>query len=367
VTICLIGTYNEEEVFRGPEKVARRIADQFSREGHRVFFYEYFSSGELYSYWKKLFGYERVKRSDLLFVSRVGLIPFVAVMISRRFDVVHIITFERFAALVILLKPLIRSTIVYSSHGIVQHQHIRFRPEMRRSLRIKDQVAELLFLKFSDRLFFLSERSVAIAAEYYKISSEKVVIVANGIDDPFFQIMRKGNDARKEVAVLLIGEPRRSEKGFEFFTRALGRCKSKFAVFVLCEELPRSPANTINNLQIHYVQKMASREYADFLASVDIYVSASSYDQFSIAAVEAMGSGLVPVVTKETGMSRYIDDGVNGFVIAHGEVERLAQTLDRLVGDEDLRKTLSSNARSTVTALRWKNIAQEYLVEYCLR
>ena len=93
-------------------------------------------------------------------------------------------------------------------------------------------------------------------------------------------------------------------------------------------------------------------------------MSASSYDQFSIAAVEAMSAGLVPIVTKETGMSRYVKNGVNGFVIEFGDVKRLAESLDLLTTDRKLREKLASNAQSTVSLHSWRSIAEEYLSGY---
>ena len=52
---------------------------------------------------------------------------------------------------------------------------------------------------------------------------------------------------------------------------------------------------------------MPGTELATFFNDKDIIISTSSYETFSLAVVEAMATGLVPVVTKETGMSRYVD------------------------------------------------------------
>jgi glycosyltransferase involved in cell wall biosynthesis len=362
--LCYIGRYDTGEIFRGPEKVARRIADEMALLGHHVYFYEYFFSGISYGYMTKLFGYDTIENSAGLSIFRVGIFPFIFAMLRQRFDVIHIITFERFAILALCLKPFLRAPIVYSTHGIVKHEHANFRSNVNRRFKIKSNISEYLFYKFSDLLFFLSDRSVSIASQYYRIPKEKVVIVANGIDRIFYEMKKRKKRGRADVAVVFVGESKRPEKGLDFFLSVLERCARRMEVFVICENLPLAPVNTINGVNIHYIRKMETQKYVTFLSDKDIFVSASSYDQFSIAAVEAMSAGLVPIVTKETGMSRYVKNGVNGFVIEFGDVKRLAESLDLLTTDRKLREKLASNAQSTVSLHSWRSIAEEYLSGY---
>ncbi len=364
--ILFIGRYNESEELRGPEKVARRIADEMVTLGCQVYFYEYFFSGELYGYWTKLFGMQNIQNSAGVRLKRLGVAPFIFFMLRHQYDVIHIITFERFAVLALFLKPFFRAPIVYTTHGIVEHQHANFGLNVKRSLKIKDHISEYLFYKLSDVLFFLSDQSVSIASKYYRIPKEKVVIVANGIDGIFFEMNKRKERGRSDVAIVFVGDPKRREKGFDFFLRALERCTRQTKAFVICENLPFVPVPTVKGLDIHYMRKMETQKYVEFLADKDIYVSASSYDPFSIAAVEAMSAGLVPIVTRETGMSRYVENGVNGFVIGFGDIQQFKKVLDLLIANGRLRKKLSSNARSAVSMLSWRSIAEEYLRWYGL-
>lgn len=364
--LCYIGRYDTAEIFRGPDKVARRIADEMALLGHHVYFYEYFFSGKSYGYMTKLFGYDTIENSAGRSIFRVGVFPFIFAMLRQRFDVIHIITFERFAILALCLKPFFRALIVYSTHGIVRHQHAYLRSHVKRSLKIKDYISEFLFYKFSDLLFFLSDQSVSIASKYYRIPKEKVVIIANGIDGIFHETEKRKKRRQDDVALVFVGDPKRPEKGFDFFLQGLERGARRTEVFVICENIPLVPVSTMNDLNIHYVRKMQTQKYAEFLADKDIYVSASSYDPFSIAAVEAMSAGLVPIVTRETGMSRYVENGVNGFVIGFGDIQQFKKVLDLLIANGRLRKKLSSNARSAVSMLSWRSIAEEYLRWYGL-
>ncbi len=60
-------------------------------------------------------------------------------------------------------------------------------------------------------------------------------------------------------------------------------------------------------------------------APAGVYVSASLKEEFGIAILEAMGSGLVVVAPVEGGPATYVEDGVTGFLVDTGSPSALAQ------------------------------------------
>jgi len=364
--LCFVGRFNRSELFRGPEKVARRIAETMATLGHSVFFYEYYFSGETHGYWMKLFGYECIQRSDRLVVFRIGLFPFMLAMIRRRFHLVHIITYERFAIVSFLAKLIHRTPILFTVHGIVRHQYATFQRSPANIIRIKDSICEFILLKFTDMIYFLSDDYISIALRYYSIPRNKIVLIANGIDDAFSRAERDTPEPKSIVSIVFIGEPSRIEKGFDYFLRGLEHCSSRASVFVVCENNQYTALQLKNGITVTYLRKMATTDYAEFLSDKDIYVGASSCESFSISAVEAMSSGLVPIVTRETGMARFIEHGKNGFLINYGDELDLARCIDLLITHTALRNELSGNARLITTTLSWKSIGEEYLRNYKL-
>jgi glycosyltransferase involved in cell wall biosynthesis len=362
--VCFVGRYNTTELFRGPEKVARRVTDTMMTLGHHVSFYEYYFSGKTYGYWRKLFGKECIKQSERLAVFRVGIFPFMGAMICRQFHVIHIITYERFAIVSFLAKLFHRTPVVFTVHGIVRHQHATFQRAPATIVKIKDCICEFIIMKFTDMQYYFSDDYVSIASRYYSIPRNKIVLIANGIDEEFYLTERKKTDSTSNVSIVFIGEPLRSEKGFDYFLRGLELCSSQAQVFVVCENNQSTDMHLKNGMTVHYLHKMATKDYADFLSDKDIYVGASSCESFSISAVEAMSSGLVPIVTRETGMTRFIEHGKNGFLIHYGDELDLARYVDLLIKNIALRNELSGNARSIYTVLNWKCITEEYLRNY---
>ncbi len=59
---------------------------------------------------------------------------------------------------------------------------------------------------------------------------------------------------------------------------------------------------------------MMAEELANFYTDKNLFISSSIYEPFPLAVIEAMAAGLIPIVSKETGMNRYIEHGKNGFI-----------------------------------------------------
>lgn len=77
-------------------------------------------------------------------------------------------------------------------------------------------------------------------------------------------------------------------------------------------------------------------ELPELLAGHDIYVSASIRDGTSSSLLEAMATGLFPVVSDIEANREWIEDGVNGLLFPVGDADALAQQLQRASADREL-------------------------------
>jgi glycosyltransferase involved in cell wall biosynthesis len=87
------------------------------------------------------------------------------------------------------------------------------------------------------------------------------------------------------------------------------------------------------------------------LACSDVFVLPSYYEGLPMSLLEAMAWGLTPICTPIGSIPEYIEDGVNGLLVRPGAVEELAQKIERVVLDGNLRVQLGSRARATVEPL----------------
>jgi glycosyltransferase involved in cell wall biosynthesis len=70
-----------------------------------------------------------------------------------------------------------------------------------------------------------------------------------------------------------------------------------------------------------------------------------------MSLLEAMAWGLAPICTSIGSIPEYIEDGVNGLLVRPGAVQELAEKIERLVLDGNLRAQLGRGARATVEPL----------------
>lgn len=81
------------------------------------------------------------------------------------------------------------------------------------------------------------------------------------------------------------------------------------------------------------------------LSEADIFVLPSHVDAQPLAVLEAMAAGLPIVATAVGQIPVMVRDGREGFIVAPNDPPALADALDRLLADPDLRKRLGASAR----------------------
>jgi glycosyltransferase involved in cell wall biosynthesis len=91
---------------------------------------------------------------------------------------------------------------------------------------------------------------------------------------------------------------------------------------------------------------------AKLLPLVDVFCQSSLWEANSIALLEAMAAG-IPIVATEVGESTHvIEDGKNGLVVKSRDPHALAQALEKLVNNKQLRQDFS------------KRVQQDYYEKY---
>ncbi len=101
------------------------------------------------------------------------------------------------------------------------------------------------------------------------------------------------------------------------------------------------------------------------LADLDVLVHASvSPEPFGQVVVEGLAAGLAVVASDAGGPAEIIRPGVDGLLCPPGDVDALAEALDRLLGDAELRGALGAAGRARAESYAPKVIAPEMLEVY---
>jgi hypothetical protein len=95
--------------------------------------------------------------------------------------------------------------------------------------------------------------------------------------------------------------------------------------------------------------KIDHAAWLQVLAASDVFLLPSEYEGISIALLESMGMGVVPVTASVGGQDEVVKPDC-GFLIPHSEQELTVyvETLGRLITDKTLRTTIGASARKQI-------------------
>jgi glycosyltransferase involved in cell wall biosynthesis len=89
--------------------------------------------------------------------------------------------------------------------------------------------------------------------------------------------------------------------------------------------------------RVRFLPRIANDDMPALLREADIYVSASSSDGTSASLLEALATGLLPIVTRIRANEPWVSDGVNGFLFGVGDAADLARVVVAALGRDDVR------------------------------
>lgn len=116
--------------------------------------------------------------------------------------------------------------------------------------------------------------------------------------------------------------------------------------------LPRDPGPMGRLLDgVDVLGRVGHAEMATRMAASDVFVFPSLFEGSAVVTYEALASGLPCVVTPNAGS--VVRDGLEGFLVAAGDVESLAARMEQLGDDPELRAVMGRNARARALEFDW--------------
>ena len=111
--------------------------------------------------------------------------------------------------------------------------------------------------------------------------------------------------------------------------------------------------------RLNFLNRISRAEIKQEFAQADILVLPSLAEGSAIATYEALAAGL-PVITTEAAGS-VVRNGIEGFIIPSNDPDTLAQKIEELVEDRELRDRMALAAKERAQEYTWEKYAERLL------
>lgn len=190
-----------------------------------------------------------------------------------------------------------------------------------------------------------------------QLGCEPADIVYNGIDTDFFHPASK-KEEHQEIQCLMLYHtlPKKGVgDGVEVFKKA--KEKQPNLSLTMFGMYKRPEIECLD----HYYQNPKREELRNLYQQADLFIFPSREEGWGLTPLEAMACGCPVVGTNVGCMTELGIDGKNVLLSEPGDVNGMAMSIKRLVGNPELMKKLSDNGLKTVSELSWELSADEIL------
>lgn len=258
-----------------------------------------------------------------------------------------------------------RPVVVYTEHGrAVPEERIRV---------IEDRVSAF----FVDRIIAVSKDLELYLVDTVKLPAKKICTVINGICVKDFQPRSKAPALLQEFGIApdakVLGTVARIDNVKDQLTMvkafALARQQVPQARLLLVGDGPlrgELEAYARSNGLADVVQITGQRnDVPKLLNLLDIFVLSSLREGTSISLLEAMASGVAPIVTKVGGNPAIVAHGVDGLLVEPQDPEGLGAAMVELLTDDTRRRAIAERAtRKVHEEFSIETMARKYVAIY---
>ncbi len=273
-------------------------------------------------------------------------------MLEQHIDIVHAHG-TRANSNVIWAARSLRIPLIYTVHGWSFHQ---------------DQNPLVQRIRIMGEKYLVSKSNLTISVSISNqksgrkvIPSFQSVVINNGINRKKFNPELSFGDIRKElkisksaILVLFIARFTAHKQPLSLINAFAKAAKGNERLHLLMVgegDQKKTAIELINRLDLNHKITLEPfrQDVPAILAAADLYVLPSLWEGLPIGLLEAMSMGKAVIVSDVDGTSEIVQNYENGLLISTDElIDNLAAALMSICSDENLRKSLSEKAKTTI-------------------
>jgi len=207
--------------------------------------------------------------------------------------------------------------------------------------------------------------------QYYKVDSEKITVIPNGVDISRFNLqnkekekekIRKKYNLEKNDIVLIIIANEFIRKGVNYIIDSLHYIKDKnIKLLVIGKDNPNYLIKKAKEKDVEdrviFTGKIEGNEIPNFLMASDIFVFPTYYEAFSLATLEAAAAGLPILMTRVNGSDEILVENKNGYLIERNATN-IAEKIESIIYDEKKMREMSKKSRQIAEQYSWDKISK---------
>ena len=215
-----------------------------------------------------------------------------------------------------------------------------------RALRLRRRVV----YRLATHLVPVSGAAAEDLVRVYGVLPSKVRVFGNALADP---IQGSGEPGPKQAVRLICVARLSPSKGQDVLLRALARLARKHPALTLelvgvgpQEEFYRKLSAELGVAdRCRFSGRLEHDEVLTRMRSAAVTVLPSRSEAAGLVTIESLAVGTPVIASAVGGIPEIVRDGVDGFLVAPEDPEALAEKIDRILSDADLRGEMSRNAR----------------------
>jgi glycosyltransferase involved in cell wall biosynthesis len=372
--ICLVNSYYPPWI-GGAETYVSNLAQTLSKRGNRVTIY--CSSKPLKSDTTLQDGIKVVRMRTPLTFYGTPLVLFPASIVSNHFDIIHANFPSPFlASISASVSSLRKIPSVLTWHNDL--------PPVTSGAGMLVKIHDLVSPCYLSRFDRIIATTLAYTNKSKTLSRymRKVRVIRNGVDTKKFNPSVSGYKVRQEYRlwknkiILFVGALTRwhAYKGVDILILAFNITRKKYpdaALLLVGEgELAGEYRKLVAMLglqeKVIFAGRVSDDRLPEYYAACDLAVlpSKDSSEGFGLTLIEAMATGKSVIGSSVGGIVDVISPGENGLLVAPQNIEDLAEAMNTLLNNEDLRTSLGSNGRLFAEHFDWHKVSERVEILY---
>jgi glycosyltransferase involved in cell wall biosynthesis len=199
---------------------------------------------------------------------------------------------------------------------------------------------------------------------YLEIIGDRGIVIPNAINEEFVRETFRGLRKKKIVSAGRLT----SQKNFALLIEGFAKIANKHPDYklVIYGDGPQKGKLQRLTKDLGISEKVEFpgyvNDFGDYIIDASLFVMSSNFEGMPNALMEAMALGLPCISTDcpSGGPKFLIKNGINGFLIPVGDVDKLANIIDLVLSDKKLSQKVGENAYSILEELSNEKIYQNW-------